>query len=117
MRDECRLRLCEKMRIFGSKRDEVTGEYRELHTEELNDLYSSPNVIWVIKSIRMRREGHVACMREERCTQGFSGETKRERPLRIPRRRWENNIKLDLQEVGCEGIAWIDVTQDTDRFL
>jgi len=63
------------MRIFGSKRDEVTGEWRELHNEELNGLYSSPNIIWVIKSRRMRWEGHVARMREERCILGFSGET------------------------------------------
>jgi len=68
MRDKCRLRLFENrvlMRIFGSKRDEVTEEWRELHNEELNDLYSC--IIWVIKSRRMRWEGHVARMRVERC--------------------------------------------------
>jgi hypothetical protein len=77
MRGKRTLRLFENsvlMRIFGSKRDEVTGEWRELHDEELNDLYSLPNIIWVIKS-RMRWEGHVARMREERCIQGYTGET------------------------------------------
>jgi len=78
VRDECRLRLFKNrvlMRIFGSKSDEVTGEWRELHNEELNDLYSSPNIIWVINSTGMRWEGHVARMSEERFIQGFSGET------------------------------------------
>ena len=62
-------------RIFGSKRDEVTGEWRKLHNEELNDLYSSPNIVWEIQSRRMRWAGHVGCMGEERCIQGFGGET------------------------------------------
>jgi hypothetical protein len=63
-------------RIFGNKRDEITGEWRELHNEELNYLYCSPNVIRVIKSRRMRCAVHVACMDgEQRCIQGFGGET------------------------------------------
>jgi len=79
LREERRLRVFENMvlrRIFGPKRDEVTREWRKLHNEELNDLYCSPNIIWVIKSGRIRWAGHVARMgREERCIQGFGGET------------------------------------------
>ena len=62
-------------RIFGSKRDEGTGEWRKLHNEELNNLYSSPNIVRVIKSRRMRWAGHVARMGGDRCVQGFGGET------------------------------------------
>jgi hypothetical protein len=62
-------------KIFGPKRDEVTGEWRKLHNEELNDLYCSPNIVRVIKSKRMRWAGHVACMGEERCIQGSGGKT------------------------------------------
>jgi len=77
LREERRLRVLENRvlrRIFGPKRDEVTGEWRKLHNE-LNNLYSSPNIVRVIKSRRMRRAGHVACMGGgERCVQGFVGE-------------------------------------------
>ena len=78
LREECRLRVYENRvlrRVFLPKRDEVTEEWRKLHIEELNDLYSSPNTIRMIKSRRMRWAGHVARMRlEERCIQGFGGE-------------------------------------------
>jgi hypothetical protein len=86
--------------IFGPKRDEVTGEWRRLHNTELNDLNSSQNVIWVIKSRRMRWAGHVAHVGEERSIQGFAGKHEAKRTLGRPRHRWEDNIKLDLQEVG-----------------
>ena len=71
LREERRLRVFENRvlkRVFGPKRDEVTGEWRKLHNEELRDLYSLPNIVWVVKSRRMRWAGHVACMGEGRCT-------------------------------------------------
>jgi hypothetical protein len=84
-------------RIFGPKRDKVTGEWRRLHNEELNDLYSSLNIIRVIKSRRMRWAGHVARMGEGRgAYRILVGRPERRRPLGKPRRRWEDNIKMDL---------------------
>jgi len=89
-------------RIFGSKRDEVTGEWRKLHNEELNDLYLSPNIVRVIKSRRMRWAGHVARMGDRRGVyRVLVGKPKRKRTLGRYRLRWEDNIKMDLQEVGC----------------
>ena len=89
-------------RIFGPRRDEVTGEWRRLHNEELNDLYCSPNIVRVIKWRRMRWAGHVASMSEEKGTYGvLVGKPEGKRPLGRPRRRWEDNIRMDLQEVGC----------------
>ena len=83
-------------RIFGRKRGEVTGEWRKLHNEELNDLYSSPNIILVIKS-RMRWVGYVARMREMRGVYRILvGKPEGKIPLGRPRRRWEDNIKIDL---------------------
>jgi hypothetical protein len=93
----CRLRVLR--RIFGPKRDEVTGEWRKLHNEELHDVYSSPTIVWVMKSRRMRWVGHVAWMgRREgrRLYKVLVGKPEGKRPLRRPRRRWEDNIKMDL---------------------
>jgi len=84
-------------RIFGPKRDEVMGEWRKLHNEELNDPYSSPNIILMIKSRRTRWVGHVACMGERRVEHGvLVGKPEGRSPLGRPRSRWEDNIKLDL---------------------
>jgi hypothetical protein len=103
-------------RIFGTKKDDVTGEWRKLHNEELNVLYSSPNIVRVLKSRRMRWAGHVARRVEGRGGYGvLVGKPGGKRPLGRPRRRWEDNIKIDLQEVGCGGMDWIELTQDGDR--
>ena len=101
-------------RIFEPKRDEIIGEWRKLHNEELDDMYSSTNIIRVIKSIRMRWVGHVACMGERRgAYRNLLGKTEEKRPLGRPRRRWEDNIKMDLQEVGWDGMDWTDLAWDT----
>ena len=103
-------------RIFGPRRDEVTGEWRRLHNEELNDLYPSPNIVRVIKSRRMRWAGHVARMGEERgCIVSWWG-NRRERPLGRPRRRCVDNIRMDLQEVGCGYMDWVGLAQDRERW-
>ena len=90
--------------IFGPKREEVTVEWRKLHNEKLNDLYCSPNNVWVMKSRRMWWEGHVACMGKSRgLYRVLVRKPEGKRPLERPRCRWEVNIKMDLQEVGCGG--------------
>jgi len=87
-------------RIFGPRRYEVTGEWRKLHNEELNDLYSSPNIVRVIKSRRMRWAAHVARMSEKRGVyRVLVGKPEGRRPMGRPRRRWVDNIRVDLQEV------------------
>ena len=119
-REERKLRASENMvlrRIFGPRRDEVTGERRRLHKEELNDLYSSPNIVRVIKSRRMRWAGHVARMGEGRGVyRVLVGKPEGRRPLRRPRRRWVDYIRTDLQEVGCGYMDWIGLAQDRDRW-
>jgi hypothetical protein len=88
-------------RISGPKRDEITGEWRNLHNEELHILYSSPNIIRQIKSRRMRWEGHVALMGEERNVyRVLVGKPEGKRLLERPRRRWEDGIRMDLKEIG-----------------
>ena len=104
-------------RIFGPRREEVTGEWRRLHNEELNDLYSSPNILRVIKSRRMRWAGHVARVCEERGAYRFLvGKPEGRRPLGRRRRRWVDNIRTDLQEVGFGYMDWIGLAQDRDRW-
>ena len=91
-------------RIFGPKRDGVTGERRKQHNEELNDLYCSPNIVWAIKSRGKRWAGHVARMGERRDVyRVLVGKPEGKSPLGRIRRRWEDNIKKDLQEEGCGG--------------
>jgi hypothetical protein len=103
LREEQRLRVFETRvlrRIVGPKGDEATGEWRRLHNEELNGLYSSPNIIRVIKSRRMRWAGHVARIEKRGAYRILVGRPEGKRPLGRPRRRRQDNIKMDLQEVG-----------------
>jgi hypothetical protein len=121
LKEERRFRVFENgvlRRIFGPKRDEVTEEWRKLHNEELNGLYSLPNIVRVIKSRRLRWAGHVARVGEGRgvyrvLVRKPEGKT----TLGRPRRRWEDNVRMDLQEVrfGCED--WIGLAQDRDTWL
>ncbi|KAJ4434458.1 hypothetical protein ANN_23020 [Periplaneta americana] len=120
LREEYRLRVFEnKMlrKIFGAKRDEVTGEWRKLHNRELHALYSSPDIIRNIKSRRLRWAGHVARMGESRnAYRVLVGRPEGKRPLGRPRRRWEDNIKMDLREVGYDDREWINLAQDRDQW-
>jgi hypothetical protein len=112
---EHRLRVFENRvlrRIFGPKREE-DGSWRKLHNDELHSLYSLPNIVRVIKSRRMRWVGRVACMGEERGVYGvLVGRLKGKRPLGRPRHRWEDGIKMDLREIGINGVNWIQLAQD-----
>ena len=120
LREERKLRVFENMvlrRIFGPRRDEVMGEWRRLHNKELNDFYSSPNIVRVIKSRIMRWAGHVARMGEEKGVyRVLVRKPEGKRPLGRPRRRWVDNIRLDLREVGCGYMDWIGRAQDRDRW-
>jgi hypothetical protein len=98
-------------RVFGPKRYEVTGEWRKLHNEELRDLYSSPSIIKIIKSRRMRWAGHVALMGEKRnAYRLLVGKPEG------PRRRWVVNVWMNLGEVGWSNVDWIDLAQDRNRW-
>ena len=112
LREERRLRVFENMvlrRVFGPKRDEVTGEFRKLHNEELSDLYPLPNIVRVVKSRRMRWAGHVAHIGEGRDVHRvLVGKPEGKRPLGRPTRRWEDNTKMDLQEVGGGCVDWME---------
>jgi len=103
-------------RIFTPKRDEVKREWRKLHNEEINDLYSSPNIVQV-KKLRMRWAEQVARMGERRQVRRvLVGKPEGKKPLGRPRHRWEDNIKMNLQEVGFGGMDWIQLAQDRDRW-
>jgi hypothetical protein len=97
------------LRIFGPRREEVTGDWRKLHNEELHELYSSPNIIRMIKSVRMRWAGHVARMGETRnAYRILVGKPEGKRPLGRPRRRWVHNIKMAFREIGWDGMDWME---------
>jgi hypothetical protein len=103
-------------RIFGPKRDEVTGGWRKLHNDELHGLYSSPSIVSVIKARRMRWVGHVARMGEVRGAYNILvGRPEGRRPLGRPKRRWKD-IKIDLMEAGFGDVDWINLAQDRDRW-
>jgi hypothetical protein len=104
-------------RIFGPKRDEVTGEWRKLQNKEFHDLYSSPSIIRTIKSRRMRWAGHVARMGEKRnAYRLLVGKPEGKRPLGRPRRRWADGIRMDLGEVRWGDVVWIDLAKDRNRW-
>jgi len=105
------------LRIFEPRRDEVTGKWRRLLNEELNDFYTSLNIVRVIKWRRMRWAGHVARMGEETGVyRVLVGKPEGRRRLGRPRHRWVNNIRTDLQEVGCGYMDWIGLAQDRNRW-
>ena len=105
------------LRIFGPKRDEVTEKWRKLHNEELNSLCSSSNIVQVIKLRRMRLMRHVVHKGERRGVyRVLVGKPEGKRPLGRPRLTWEENIKMDLQVVGCGCMDWIKVVQDRNRW-
>jgi hypothetical protein len=120
LREEHRLRVFENgmLRIiFGPKRDEVTGGWRKLHNEELHGLYSSPSIVRVIKARRIRWAGHVSRTGEVRGAYSiFAGRPEGRKPLGRPRSRWEDNIKMDLREIGFGDVDWIHWAQDRDRW-
>jgi hypothetical protein len=111
LREEHRLRVFENRvlrRIFGPKRDEVKGGWRKLHNEELHNLYSSPSIIRMMKSKRMRLTWHVARRGEKRnAYRILVGKPEGKRQLGRSRRRWVNNIKMYLREIGWDGMDWI----------
>jgi hypothetical protein len=120
VREEHKLRVFENRvlrRIFGPKRDGVTGGWTKLHNEELHNFYSSPSIIIIIKSRRMMWAGHVARMGKKRNVYRLLvGKPEGKRPLGRPRRRGIDNIKIDLLEIGLSAVDWIGLAQDRYRW-
>jgi hypothetical protein len=102
--------------MFGPKRDEIIRGWRKLHNDELHNLFSSPSIIRMIKSRRVRWAGYVARMEEKSNAYSVLGNQKRKRPLGRPRRRWEDNIGMDPKDVGWSGMDWINLVQHRDQF-
>jgi len=118
LREERRKRVFEKrvLRLFGTKRVEVPGEWKKLPNGGLTDMYSSPIVFHVIKLRRMRWAGHVERIGERSGVYRFLvGKSEGKRPLGRAGRRWEDNIKMDIQDVGCGVMDWLELAQDRDR--
>jgi len=119
LREELRLRVFDNRvlrRVFGPKRDQGTGKRRKLNNAELRDLYSLPNIVRVVKSRRMRWAGHMAHMGEGRGVHRvLVGKREGKRPMGRPRRRWNDNIKIYIREVGV-GVDWMELAQDRDRW-
>jgi hypothetical protein len=120
LREEHRLRVFENRvlrRLFGPKRDEATGEWRTVHSGELHNLYSLPDIIRQIKSRRMMWAGHMARMGEGRKVyRGLLGMPEGKRPLGRLRYRWEDGFRKDLREKGCGGVEWIHQAKDRDEW-
>jgi hypothetical protein len=120
LKEEHRMSMFENRvlrRIFGPKRDDVTGDWRKLHNEKFHNLYSSLNKNRMIKSKRMRWAGHAAQMGKTRNPYKILvGKPEGKRPLGRPRRRWVDIIKMDLREIGWDGMAWIKLAQDRDQW-
>jgi hypothetical protein len=118
LREEHRLRILEnRMLIFGPKREE-DGSWRKLHNDELHSLYYSPNTVRVIKSRRMKWAGHVARIEEGNGVyRVLVGRPEGKRPLGRPRRRWDDNIKMSLREIGIDRANWIQLARDKVRWL
>ena len=104
-------------KILGVKRDEITGDWRKLHNAELYALYSSHNIIRNLKSRRLRWAGHVARMQKFRnAYRVLVGKPESKRLLGRPRRRWEDNTKMDLREVSCDPRDWIALAEDRNQW-
>jgi hypothetical protein len=103
--------------MFGPKRDGVTGGWRKLHKEELHNLYSSPSIIRIINSRSMKWASHVARMGEKRNVYRLLvGKPEGKRPLGRPKRRWIDNIEMDLLETGLAIVDWIGLATDRYRW-
>jgi hypothetical protein len=103
-------------RIFRLKTDEVTGGWRKKYNEELHNLYTSPNIIRMIKSTRMRWAGHVTRMGTRNAYRILVGKPEGKKLLGRPRSRWVENIKIDLRVIGWDGMEWIDLAQVRDKW-